>query len=166
MLQSGPLVHAVPPLTLICRGPPLPTFSVSLMWLLPVHSPLAIAGEHTQVLSFLLPLSHFSRVRLCATPQTAAHQAPPCLVFSRQEHWSGLPFPSPLSSLLLLLLSRFSCVWLSATPWTAAHQAPPSMGFPRQEYWSRLPLPSPLSALASLKSILTYSPLRALWLLP
>ena len=41
-------------------------------------------------------LSHFSRVRLCATPQTAAHQASPSLGFSRQEHWSGLPFPSPM----------------------------------------------------------------------
>ena len=36
--------------------------------------------------------SHFSRVRLCATPQTAAHQAPPSLGFSKQEHWSGLHF--------------------------------------------------------------------------
>ena len=41
-------------------------------------------------------LSHFSRVRLCATPQTTAHQAPLSLGFSRQEHWSGLPFPSPM----------------------------------------------------------------------
>ena len=41
-------------------------------------------------------LSHFSRVRLCVTPETAAHQAPPSLGFSRQEHWSGLPFLSPL----------------------------------------------------------------------
>ena len=46
--------------------------------------------------SWLLLLSRFSRVRLCATPQTAAHQAPPSLGFSRQEHWSGLPFPSPM----------------------------------------------------------------------
>ena len=45
---------------------------------------------------FLLLLSHFSRVRLCATQWTAAHQAPPFLGFSRQEHWSGLPFPSPM----------------------------------------------------------------------
>ena len=44
----------------------------------------------------LLLLSCFSRVRLCATPQMAAHQAPPSLGFSRQEHWSGLPFPSPM----------------------------------------------------------------------
>ena len=41
-------------------------------------------------------LSHVSRVQLCATPQTAAHQASPSLGFSRQEHWSGLPFPSPM----------------------------------------------------------------------
>ena len=44
----------------------------------------------------LLLLSHFSRVRLFAIPYTAAHQAPPSLGFSRQEHWSGLPFPSPI----------------------------------------------------------------------
>ena len=44
----------------------------------------------------LLLLSHFSRVRLYVTPQTAAHQAPPSLGFSRQEPWSGLPFPSPM----------------------------------------------------------------------
>ena len=44
----------------------------------------------------LLLLSRFSRVRLRATPETAAHQAPPSLGFSRQEHWSGLPFPSPM----------------------------------------------------------------------
>ena len=47
----------------------------------------------------LLLLSRFSRVRLCATPLTAAHQASPSLGFSRQEHWSGLPFPSPLNSM-------------------------------------------------------------------
>ena len=44
----------------------------------------------------LLLLSRFSCVRLCATPETAAHQAPLSLGFSRQEHWSGLPFPSPM----------------------------------------------------------------------
>ena len=44
----------------------------------------------------LLLLSCFSRVQLCATPETAAHQAPLSLGFSRQEHWSGLPFPSPM----------------------------------------------------------------------
>ena len=37
-----------------------------------------------------------SRVGLLATPWTAAHQAPPSMGFSRQEHWSGSPVPSPL----------------------------------------------------------------------
>ena len=35
----------------------------------------------------------FSRVQLFATPWTVAHQAPPSMGFSRQEYWSGLPFP-------------------------------------------------------------------------
>ena len=43
----------------------------------------------------LLLLSHFSCVQLCETPWTAAYQAPPSMGFSRQEYWSGLPFPSP-----------------------------------------------------------------------
>ena len=43
------------------------------------------------LLLLLLLLSCFSHVRLCATPETAAHQASPSLGFSRQEHWSGLP---------------------------------------------------------------------------
>ena len=48
-------------------------------------------------LLLLLLLSRFSSVRLCATPETEAHQAPPSLGFSRQEHWSELPFPSPMN---------------------------------------------------------------------
>ena len=44
----------------------------------------------------LLLLSRFSRVRLCVTPQMAAHRAPPSLGLSRQENRSGLPFPSPM----------------------------------------------------------------------
>ena len=36
-----------------------------------------------------------SCVRLFATPWTVVHQAPPSMEFSRQEYWSGLPFPSP-----------------------------------------------------------------------
>ena len=55
-----------------------------------------LASTLLLLLLLLLLLSHFSRVRLCATPRTAAHQAPPSLGFSRQEHWSGLPFPSPM----------------------------------------------------------------------
>ena len=71
----------------------------------------------------------------------AAHQAPPSLGFCRQERWSGLPFPSPMSESEKWKWSR-SVVPDSATPWTAAYQASPSIGFSRQEYWSGLPLPS------------------------
>ena len=50
----------------------------------------------TLYMLLLLLLSHFSCVRLCATPEMAARQAPLSLGFSRQEHWGGLPLPSPM----------------------------------------------------------------------
>ena len=43
----------------------------------------------------LLKVKSLSRVRLFATPWTVAYQAPQSMEFSRQECWSGLPFPSP-----------------------------------------------------------------------
>ena len=93
------------------------------------------------MLLLLLLLSHFSHVQLCATPQMAAHQAPPTLGFFRQEYRSGLSFPSPMHACMLNHFSRFR---LSATPCTGDYQAPLSTGFPRQEYWSGLPPPSPV----------------------
>ena len=60
-----------------------------------------------ELVMFLLPLyrvitvpapaaaESLSRVQPCATPETPAYQAPRSLGLSRQEHWSGLPFPSP-----------------------------------------------------------------------
>ena len=93
------------------------------------------------LLLLLLLLSRFSRVWLCATPQTAARQALPSLGFSRQEYWSGLPFPSPVHESEKWKWSR-SVVSDLATPWTVAYQTPLSMGFSRQEYWSGVPLPS------------------------
>ena len=62
---------------------------------------ILIIGTHI----LLLLLSRFNHVRLCATPQTAAHQSPLSLGFSRQEHWSGLPSPSPMQ---LLAISKKS----------------------------------------------------------
>ena len=55
----------------------------------------------------------------------AAYQAPPSLGFSRQEHWSGEPLPSPVHE-----SERWKWSLSVATPWTAAYQAPPSMDFP------------------------------------
>ena len=40
-------------------------------------------------------LSRFSYVQLFVTPWTVARQAPLSMGFSREEHWSRLPFPSP-----------------------------------------------------------------------
>ena len=40
-------------------------------------------------------MKSLSRVRLFSTPWTVAYQAPPSMGFSRQEYWSGVPFPSP-----------------------------------------------------------------------
>ena len=52
-----------------------------------------------------------SRVRLLATPWTAAYQAPPFMGFSRQEYWSGVPLPSPtISHSLLKFLSIESVI--------------------------------------------------------
>ena len=39
-------------------------------------------------------MKSLSHVRVFATPWTGAYQAPPSMGFSRQEYWSGLPFPS------------------------------------------------------------------------
>ena len=102
-----------------------------------------LSYEGSPVRSMLLLLSRFSHVWLCATPWTAAHQALPSLGFSRQEHWSGLPFPSPMHESEKWKWSRSVMSRLPATPRTAAYQAPPSMGFSRQKYWSWVPLPSP-----------------------
>ena len=65
-------------------------------WIRSIFIAIPKKDNAKECMLLLLLLSHFSRVRLCATPQTAAHQAPPSLGFSRQEHWSGLPFPSPM----------------------------------------------------------------------
>ena len=99
-----------------------------------------VRTKHGTMAAAAAAAKSLSHVRLCATPQRAAHQAPLSLGFSRQEYWSGLSFPSPMHA---CMLSHFSHVQLCATPQTAAHQAPLSTGFSRPEYWSGLPFPSP-----------------------
>ena len=88
-------------------------------------------------------MKSLSRVRLFATPWT--YQAPPSMRFSRQEHWSGLPFPSPRDlpdsgieprspALQANALTSEppgkpsevnSCVQLFVTQWTVDYQPPP-----------------------------------------
>src|SRR5574337_1093576 len=57
-------------------------------------------------LLLLLLLSRFSRVRLFATPWTAAYQAPLSMGFSRREYWSGVPLPSPSPRICALYVVR------------------------------------------------------------
>ena len=76
-----------------------------------------------------------SRVRLFTTPWTAAYQAPLSMGFSRQEYWSGLPFPPPMHESEKSKWSH-SVVSDSSDPMDC-------MGFSMQEYWSGVPLPSP-----------------------
>ena len=91
------------------------------------HMPSGVTKNKTKLLQSCLTLHD---------PIDGSPQAPLSLGFSRQEHWSGLPFPSPMHA---CMLNCFSRVQLCATPWTAAHQAPLSTEFSRQEYWSGLP---------------------------
>ena len=98
------------------------------------------------LLLLLLLLSRFSRVWLCATPETEAHQAPLSLGFSRQEHWVAISFSNAWKS--KVKGKSLGHVWLFVTLWTAAYQAPPSVGFFRQECWSGVPLLSPLLLLS------------------
>ena len=98
----------------------------------------------------LLLLSHFSRVRLCATPQTTAHQAPLSLGFSRHEHLSGLPFPSPVHESEGESEVAQSCPTLSdpmdcSLPGSSVH------GIFQADYWSGVPLPSPILWIAGQK---------------
>ena len=110
----------------------------------------------TQMLLLLL-LSRFSRVRLCATPQTAAHQA--SRPWDSPGKNTGVGFHFLLQCMKVKSESEVaqSCLTL-ATPWTAAYQAPLSMGFSRQKYWSRVPLPSPRYTATTLKCAMNVLP--------
>ena len=54
-----------------------------------------VAISFSNAWKWKVKVKSLSRVRLLATPWTAAHQASPSMGFSRQEYWSGLPLPSP-----------------------------------------------------------------------
>ena len=101
--------------------------------------------------TMLLLLSRFSRVRLCATPETAAHQAPPVpgILQARTLEWVAISFSNAWK--WKVKVKSLSCVQPSANPWTAAFQTPLSMGFSRQEYWSGVPLPSPQGTILQYK---------------
>ena len=103
------------------------------------------------MLLLLLLLSRFSRVQLCATPETAAHQAPRTRDSPGKDAGVGCHFL--LQCMKVKSESEVVQSYQSlATPWTAAYQAPPSMGFSRQKYWSGVPLPSPICSITGPKT--------------
>ena len=67
----------------------------------PWDSPGNNTGVGCRFLLQCVKVKSLSHVQLFVTPWTAAYQAPPSMGFSRQEYWSGLPLPSPISLLSL-----------------------------------------------------------------
>ena len=57
-----------------------------------------VAISFSNAWKWKVKVKSLSRVRLLATPWTAAHQVPLSIGFSRQEHWGGVPLPSPSGS--------------------------------------------------------------------
>ena len=64
-----------------------------------------VAISFSNARNWKVKVKSLSHVELFTTPWTAAYQAPPFMVFSRQEYWSGVPLPSPFEGNTLLLLS-------------------------------------------------------------
>ena len=59
---------------------------------------MAESEEELKSLLMKVKVKSHSRVRLLATPWTAAYQAPPSMGFFRQGYWSGVPLPSPFTA--------------------------------------------------------------------
>ena len=94
-------------------------------WVCPCSRHVCFPRLHcsgSRLLCRLLLLSHFS-VRLCATPEMAAHQAPLSMGFFRQEYWSGLPFPSPMGR-------EEHCKKISLACVRSAHRVWATLGLP------------------------------------
>ena len=72
----------------------------------PWDSPGKNTGVGCHFLLQCMKVKSLSPVRLFETPWIAAHQAPPSMGFSKQEYWSGVPLPSPMSNLDSILKSR------------------------------------------------------------
>ena len=106
-----------------------------------------VAISFSTVWKWKVKVKLLSCVRLLATPCTAAYQAPPSVGFSRQEYWSGVPFPSPPQCLHIFPSLSLS---VSPSPSLPFSFALPSLGRGTQEIQvetTELWLPSWLGAL-------------------
>ena len=78
-----------------------------------------VAISFSNVWKWKMKVKSLSRVRLLATPWTAAYQAPPSMGFSRQEYWSGVPLPSPLHCYTIAIPALFCYLYclFSSNSW-------------------------------------------------
>ena len=78
-----------------------------------------VAISFSKAWKWKVKMKSLSRVRLLATPWTAAHQAPPSMGFSRLEYWSGVPLPSlELVVRRQILLTIAYLTWNNWPEWT------------------------------------------------
>ena len=70
-------------------------------------------GYHFLLQCMKVKVKSLSHVQHCATPWSAAHQAPPSLGFSRQEYWSGVPWPSLIPLIGPFQIKRLNWCFLS-----------------------------------------------------
>ena len=68
-----------------------------------------VAISFSNAWKWKVKVKSLSHVRVLATPWTAAYQAPPSMGLSRQEHWSGMPLPSPIYTLPCVKQLVWSC---------------------------------------------------------
>ena len=67
-----------------------------------------VAMSFSNAWKWKVKVKSLSRVRLLATPWTAAYQSPPSMGFSMQEYWSGVPLPSPSWTRNLFFSKQFA----------------------------------------------------------
>ena len=96
-----------------------------------------VAISFSNAWKWKVKVKSLSRVRLFMTPWTAAYQAPPSMGFPRQDHWSGLPLPSPLIPLNKHQLAEK----LLCGPWQNIHKliylmVMGGVHYGGQNYWS------------------------------
>ena len=107
-----------------------------------------VAISFSSTWKWKVKVKSLSHVRLCATPWTVAHQAPPSMGFSRQEYWSGMPLPSPLLAIRNMKIKTIMRYHFILTAATAAKllQSCPSLCDPKDGSPPGSPVPGILQA--------------------
>ena len=113
-----PVAHQAPPSMEFCRqeywtGLPFPPPEDLPN---PEIKPTSLTSPALPGGFFTWKVKSLNHVQLSATPWTVAHQAPPSMEFSRQEYWSGLPFPSPGDLPNPGIEPRSPVLWTDALP--------------------------------------------------